>query len=247
MKTKLSASSPRKRGSRESSRTLDSHFHGNDKRKNGNDKKGIGSDKQRAGGITRKLKNLFPDAHCVLSYGNTWELLVAVQLSAQCTDKKVNEVVEKLFKKYTTLDDYVKAKPAEFEKDIFQTGFYRNKTKNILAAAKMVKEKFGGEVPKTMQEILTLPGVARKTANVILGNAYGVVEGIAVDTHVMRLSRLWGLTKEKDAVKIERDLMNLLPKEEWFSFTYGAIDYGRKYCTARVRDHSKCPLAKYEI
>lgn len=202
--------------------------------------------KEKANSIILELKKLFPDAHCVLHYSNPWELLVAVELSAQCTDKKVNEVVEKLFKKYKTLDDYVKAKPAEFEQDIFQTGFYRNKTKNILAAAKMVKDNFGGEVPRTMQEILALPGVARKTANVILGNAYGVVDGIAVDTHVMRLSRLWGLTKEDNPVKIERDLMALLPKEEWFTFTYGAIEYGRKYCTARVKDHSKCPLRKYE-
>lgn len=202
--------------------------------------------KEKANSIILELKKLFPDAHCVLHYSNPWELLVAVELSAQCTDKKVNEVVEKLFKKYKTLDDYVKAKPAEFERDIFQTGFYRNKTKNILAAAKMVKDNFGGEVPRTMQEILALPGVARKTANVILGNAYGVVDGIAVDTHVMRLSRLWGLTKEDNPVKIERDLMALLPKEEWFTFTYGAIEYGRKYCTARVKDHSKCPLRKYE-
>ncbi|MCI0542177.1 endonuclease III [bacterium] len=201
---------------------------------------------EKAKEIVRELKKLFPDAHCVLKYGNVWELLVAVQLSAQCTDKKVNEVVGKLFKKYRKLEDYVHADPKEFEKDIFQTGFYRNKTKNILAAAKMVKEKFGGEVPKTMEDILTLPGVARKTANVILGNAYGVVDGIAVDTHVMRLSRLWKLTKEKDPVKIERDLMILLPKEEWFNFTYCAIDYGRKYCTARVKDHSSCPLSRFE-
>ena len=196
--------------------------------------------------IVRELKELFPDAHCMLRYGNPWELLVAVELSAQCTDKKVNEVVVKLFSKYKTLDDYARAKPAQFERDIYQTGFYRNKTKNILAAAKIVKEKFGGEVPGTMREILTLPGVARKTANVILGNAYGVVEGIAVDTHVMRLSRLWGLTKEKNPVKIERDLMALLPREEWFDFTYRTIEYGRAYCTARVKDHNKCPLAKYE-
>lgn len=200
----------------------------------------------RVKGITRELKKLFPDARCALRYGNTWELLVAVQLSAQCTDKKVNEVTERLFQKYKTLDDYVNAKPAEFERDIYQTGFYRNKTKNILAAAKIASEKFSGVVPRTMQKILTLPGVARKTANVILGNAYGVVDGIAVDTHVIRLSRLWGLTKEKDPVKIERDLMAVLPKEEWFDFTYRTIEYGRKYCTARVKDHNKCPLAKWE-
>ena len=167
---------------------------------------------------------------------------MAVILSAQCTDKKVNEVTEKLFKKYKTLDDYVKASPEEFERDIKSTGFYRNKAKNILAAAKIIKEKFGGRVPRTMEEILTLPGVARKTANIVLGNAYGVVEGIAVDTHVRRLVRLWGLTKENNADKIERDLMQIIPKKEWFNFTYRTINYGRKYCPAKKHDHSKCPI-----
>lgn len=204
------------------------------------------NNKERAREILSKLKELFPDASMMLKYRNNWELLVAVELSAQCTDKKVNEVTEKLFKKYRTLSHYVNADPREFEKDIFQTGFYRNKTKNILAAAKMVKEKFGGKIPKTMEEILTIPGVARKTANVVLGNAYGVVEGIAVDTHVKRLARLWGLSREENPEKIEKDLMALLPKEEWFNFTYKTIEYGRKYCTARVKDHSHCPLSKYE-
>lgn len=202
--------------------------------------------KKQSEEILCKLKVLFPDAGMMLKYCNNWELLVAVELSAQCTDKKVNEVTEKLFKKYRTLSDYVNADPREFEKDIFQTGFYRNKTKNILAAAKMVKEKFGGKIPKTMEEILSIPGVARKTANVVLGNAYGVVEGMAVDTHVKRLARLWRLSKEENPEKIEKDLMALLPKEEWFNFTYKVIEYGRKYCTARVKDHSKCPLSKYE-
>lgn len=200
--------------------------------------------KQHAAKIVKKLKQLFPHAKIVLRYGNNWELLVAVQLSAQCTDKKVNEVTEKLFKKYRTLDDYVNADPREFERDIHSTGFYRNKTKNILAAAKMVKKEFGGKIPRTMHEILTLPGVARKSANVILGNAYGVVEGIAVDTHVKRLAKLLGLTTHDNPEKIEKDLMELLPKKEWFDFTYRLIDYGRKYCPARPHDHEKCPLSK---
>ncbi len=203
--------------------------------------------KKRALGVLRELKALFPDAGMMLTYRNNWELLAAVELSAQCTDKKVNEVTEKLFKKYGKLEDYVNADPREFEKDIFQTGFYKNKTKNILAAAKMVDEKFDGKIPKTMEEILTIPGVARKTANVVLGNAYGVVEGIAVDTHVKRLARLWGLSKEERPGKIEQDLMALLPKEEWFAFTYRAIEYGRKYCTARTKNHSGCPLGRYEM
>ncbi len=198
--------------------------------------------KKKATEIIKKLKKLFPRAKTSLNYGNNWELLVAVILSAQCTDKKVNEVTEKLFKKYKTLDDYVKASPEEFERDIKSTGFYRNKAKNILAAAKIIKEKFGGRVPRTMEEILTLPGVARKTANIVLGNAYGVVEGIAVDTHVRRLVRLWGLTKENNADKIERDLMQIIPKKEWFNFTYRTINYGRKYCPAKKHDHSKCPI-----
>lgn len=201
--------------------------------------------KKRAEIIVRELKKLFPRAGMMLQYSNDWELLVAVELSAQCTDKKVNEVTRDLFKKYRTLDDYVNANPKEFEKDIFSTGFYRNKTKNILAAAKMVKDEYGGVLPKTMGEMLRIPGVARKTANVVLGNAYGVVEGIAVDTHVRRLSRLLGLTREHDPNKIEQDLMEILPKKEWFRFTYRLIEYGRKYCPAMPRhDHDMCPLTK---
>lgn len=200
--------------------------------------------KKRAVKIIAALKKFFPKAEIALKFGNNWELLVAVELSAQCTDKKVNEVTEKLFKKYRTLDDYIRANPKEFERDIHSTGFYRNKTKNILAAAKMVKEKFGGKLPKTMEEMLEIPGVARKTANVVLGNAHGVVEGIAVDTHVKRLARVLGLTDHSDPVKIERDLMALIPKKEWFSFTYRLINYGRAYCVARPHDHAKCPLTK---
>lgn len=200
--------------------------------------------KKRAAKIVAALKKLFPRVSIALRYSNNWELLVAVILSAQCTDKKVNEVTERLFKKYRTLDKYTRAMPKEFERDIHSTGFYRAKTKNILAAAKMVKGKFGGKIPKTMEEILTIPGVARKTANVVLGNAYGVVEGIAVDTHVRRLSKLLGLTAHTDPVKIERDLMAILLKKEWFSFTYRMIEYGRKYCTARRHEHEKCPLTK---
>ena len=139
--------------------------------------------------IINILRKTYPKAKIVLNYENNWELLVSVILSAQCTDKKVNEVTTKLFKKYPALDDYVNANPTEFEQDIRQTGFYRNKSKNILAAAKLVKQKFGGKLPRTMAEMLTIPGVARKTANVVLGNAYGIVEGIAVDTHVLRLSQ----------------------------------------------------------
>jgi endonuclease-3 len=159
----------------------------------------------------------------------------------------VNEVTAKLFKKYPTLESYVRAKPKEFERDIYQTGFYRSKAKNILAAAKVVKEKFGGKVPRTMAEMVTIPGVGRKTANVVLGNAYGVVEGIAVDTHVLRLARVLGLSRHTDPVRVEQDLMALFPKKNWFPLTYLLIEYGRKYCPARRHDHAKCPLAKFHV
>jgi len=198
--------------------------------------------KEKARKILRSLKRVVPRAKMALVYSNNWELLVSVMLSAQCTDKKVNEVTQKLFKKYKTLSDYVNARSKEFEKDIYSTGFYRVKTKHILASAKIIKEQFAGMIPKTMVEMLTLPGVSRKTANVVLGNAYGVVEGIAVDTHVIRLSRLLGLSSEKDPKKIEQDLMRILPKKNWFAFTYYMIEYGRKFCPARKHDHTKCPV-----
>ncbi len=167
---------------------------------------------------------------------------MAVILSAQCTDKKVNEVTEKLFKRYRTLDDYVTANSREFENMIRPTGFYRAKTKNILASAKIIQEKFGGKVPQTMEEMLTLKGVARKTANVVLGNAYGVTEGIAVDTHVRRLSQRLGLSVSDNPEKIEQDLMQLVPKKDWFKFTYLLIDHGRAICTAKDPRCDLCPL-----
>jgi endonuclease-3 len=200
--------------------------------------------KKRAGLISEELKGLFPHAEIALNYGSHWELLVAVVLSAQCTDKKVNEVTSQLFKKYRTLEDYVAAGQAEFEQEIKSTGFYRNKAKNILASAKLVKEKYDGRVPQDMQALLSLPGVARKTANIIQGNAFGIVEGIAVDTHVRRLSIKLGLTDQKDPDKIERDLMQILPQDEWFDFTYRLIDYGRQICPARKHDCRNHPLTK---
>ncbi len=200
--------------------------------------------KKRAAALVSGLKELFPNAKITLNFSNNWELLVAVVLSAQCTDKKVNEVTGVLFEKYSTLEDYVNAKQKEFEKDIKSTGFYRNKTKNILASAKIVKEKYNGEIPDSMDELLNLPGVARKTANVVLGNAFGVVEGIAVDTHVKRLSKLHGLTNESNPDKIEQELMQILPRKEWFGFNHLLIEYGRTYCPARKHDHDNCPLTK---
>jgi endonuclease-3 len=203
----------------------------------------------RARKIFKKLKTLFPHAKIALTFSNDWELLVAVQLSAQCTDKKVNEITPPLFKKYRTLDDYVKAGSTAkgvhaFEQAIRQSGFYHAKARNILAAAKVVKEKFDGTLPRTMAEMITIPGVGRKSANVILGNAYGVVEGIAVDTHVTRLSHVLGLSREKTPEKIERDLMEIIPRKDWFAATYMLIDYGRAYCMARPHKHELCPLTK---
>lgn len=192
--------------------------------------------------IDAYLKQLFPQANMILRYSNNWELMVAVQLSAQCTDVRVNIITEKLFKKYKTLEDYCGANPQEFEQDIFQAGYYKNKTKNILSAAKMVRDEFGGKIPRTMQEILRIPGVARKTANVVLGNAYGVVEGIAVDTHVARFAHVYNLSSHTDRNKIEDDLKKLIPKNDWFLFTYRVIEYGRAYCKATKHDHEKCPL-----
>lgn len=197
--------------------------------------------------IIKILKKLFPNSKIALNYSNPWELFVAVVLSAQCTDKKVNEVTEKLFKKYKKLDDYVKADLIEFQKDIRSIGLYKNKAKNILSSAKIIKEKFNGQIPKKMEEILTLPGIGRKSANVILGNIYEIVDGIAVDTHVKRLSRLLGFTKNTNPDKIEKDLMEIFPKKYWFKITYWLIDYGRKYCPARPHDHKKCPLVKFYV
>jgi endonuclease-3 len=199
--------------------------------------------------IDRVLRKLFPDAHIALTFSNPWELLVAVQLSAQCTDKKVNEVTPALFKKYRKLDDYVRAgKTAagvrEFEKAIHACGFYRAKTRNILAAAKYIKEKYKGKLPRTMAEMVKVPGIGRKSANVILGNAYGVVEGIAIDTHMIRLSHVLGLSREKTPEKIEQDMMQIIPRKDWFISTYRLINYGRGYCPARPHKHEACPLTK---
>lgn len=194
--------------------------------------------------LDRALRKLFPNAAIELTYKSPWQLLVAVQLSAQCTDRTVNKITEKLFKKYKTLEDYVRAKPAEFAKDIKSSGFYRNKTKNILGAAKIIKKDFGGKVPKTIDELLSLPGVARKTATVVLSEAYGVVAGITVDTHVIRFVQRYDLSDYKDPVRIERDLMELLPKKEWPHFTHRVIHYGRYLAPARRYDTAKDPLIK---
>lgn len=200
--------------------------------------------KARAKKLAKKLETLYPNAKIALNFSTNWELLVAVELSAQCTDKMVNVVTKDLFKKYKKLDDYIHADPKEFAKDIHKSGFFNNKTRNILAAARLIREKFGGKIPKTMPEMLTIPGVARKTANVVLGNAYGIVTGIAVDTHIKRFTQRFDLSDHKDPVRIEKDLMEILPTEQWFIFTYRLINYGREICPARPHECANHPLTK---
>lgn len=199
----------------------------------------------RVRGMNRVLSTLYPEAVIALRYSNPWELLVAVQLSAQCTDARVNQVTDKLFEKYPTLADYCTAQSVEFERDIFSCGFYKNKTKNILAAAKKLRADFGGEVPRTLPELLTLPGVARKTANVVLSSLTdGDAAGIAVDTHVRRFALRFDLTDHTDPVRIERDLMEIMPKKHWWGFNHRLVHYGRDVCSARPHDCAEHPLTK---
>jgi endonuclease-3 len=200
--------------------------------------------RRRAKKALQALKKLFPRGETALRFSTTWELLVAVILSARCTDKKVNEVTEKLFRKYRSLDHYLRANRKEFEQEIKPTGYYREKANRILDAARIIEAQFGGQVPCTMEALLQIPGVGRKTANIILGAGYGVVEGIAVDTHVRRLAQVLGLTDETDPDKIEQDLMKLIPKSEWMEFSCRLIEYGRQYCPARPHDHPNCPLSR---
>lgn len=200
--------------------------------------------KQKTLEILKILKKLFPNPKTILNYTTPFELLVAVILSARNTDKKVNEVTTKLFKKYKTVKDYKNADLSELEKDLGQLGLFRQKAKFIKNTATIINDRHKGEIPKTMDELTSLPGVGRKTANIILGNLYGIVEGIAIDTHVTRLSKLFGLTKNKTPEKIEQDLMKILPKKEWFDFTNRMIDYGRAYCPAHCK-HANCPLRNH--
>lgn len=207
------------------------------------------SAEKKAREIIVRLKEEYPDAGIVLHFSNDWELLVAVVLSAQSTDKMVNQVTAKLFSKYRTVEDYASADLQEFEQDIRSTGFFRNKAKHIIAAAQKVLADYGGEVPKDMPGLLTLPGVARKTANVVLGNAapdaYATDPdaGIAVDTHVHRLSRRLGLAKSDDPVKIEKELMAIVPRDDWFKITYLLIEHGRAVCMAKRPRCGECLLA----
>ena len=192
--------------------------------------------------------NAHPQATTELNWGSTWELLVATILSAQCTDEKVNQVTADLFRKYKTIEDYARADPSVFEQDIHSIGLFRNKTKSIVGAARELLGQFGGEVPRTMEEMLRLPGVARKTASIVLGTAYGVEAGIAVDTHVSRLSLRMGLTAQQktkaiNTSKIERDLMQLIPQGTWTEFGHAMVLHGRRLCQAKKPNCEECPLA----
>jgi endonuclease-3 len=200
--------------------------------------------KERVRKIIRLLKRAYPDAKCSLNHSNAFELLIATILSAQCTDARVNIVTQDLFRKYRKPEDYLKVSPTELQQDIRTTGFFRNKTKSIQGTAKVLTEQYGGEVPATIEELLELPGVARKTANVVLGNAFGVSSGVVVDTHVTRLSRRLGLTDQKAAERIEQDLIAIVPKKDWVIFSHLLIAHGRKICKARNPQCAECVVEK---
>jgi endonuclease-3 len=196
----------------------------------------------RVKAILRLLDEMYPDATCALHHSSAWELLVATILSAQCTDKRVNEVAPGLFRKYPTMRDFANASQAELSQEIRSTGFFNNKAKSVIGAARRILSDFGGEVPREMEQLLTVPGAARKTANVVLGTAFGLAVGVVVDTHVQRISRRLDLTRESDPKKIERDLMKSIPKEKWILFAHQIIHFGRGICTARNPSCHECKL-----
>lgn len=200
--------------------------------------------KARTHKIIRLLKKAYPDAKCSLNHSNPFELLIATILSAQCTDARVNLVTQDLFRKYRKPEDYLKVSEKELQRDIRTTGFFRNKTKSIQGTAKVLTEQYGGKVPETIEELLELPGVARKTANVVLGNAFGINSGVVVDTHVTRLSHRLGLSAERTAEKIENDLIGLVPKKDWVIFSHLLIAHGRGICKARNPLCEQCVIEK---
>jgi endonuclease-3 len=201
-----------------------------------------GANPQRVAAILAKLDEAYPDANCALNHQNPFQLLIATILSAQCTDVRVNQVTETLFKKYPDPKAFAYARPSELEQDIRPTGFFRNKTKSVMGASKAILEKFHGEVPRTMDELLTLPGVARKTGNVVLGTAYGIPSGVVVDTHVQRIANRLDLTRNEDPKKIEQDLMQAIPKDRWIKFSHQIIWHGRRICQARKPKCMECNL-----
>jgi len=192
--------------------------------------------------ILKTLDEMYPDATCALIHRNPWELLVATILSAQCTDKRVNEVTPGLFRKYPTPRDFAAVRPEALANDIRSTGFFNNKAKSIVGAAKKIVDEFGGKVPRTLEELITVPGAARKTANVVLGTAYGIASGIVVDTHVQRIARRLDLTKQTDPVKVEQDLIKIIPRERWILFAHQIIYHGRALCIARKPKCAECKL-----
>jgi endonuclease III len=204
--------------------------------------KAAGTNPQRVSAILQKLDEAYPNVTCALEHHTPFQLLISTILSAQCTDERVNQVTKTLFVKYRTPKDFAYANPAELEQDIRPTGFFRNKTKSIIGAGKKIVEEFGGEVPRTMVELLTLPGVARKTANVVLGTAFGIAVGVVVDTHVIRLSNRLDFTRNNDPKKIEQDLMQVVPPEKWVLFSHQLIWHGRKVCQARKPRCAECNL-----
>jgi endonuclease-3 len=197
---------------------------------------------RRVAAILQKLEEAYPDATCELKHASPFQLLISTILSAQCTDVRVNQVTETLYKKYPNPQAFAYANPSELEQEIRPTGFFRNKTKSVIGASKEVVDKFGGEVPRTMEEILTLPGVARKTGNVVLGTAYGIASGVVVDTHVQRLSNRLELTKNQEPRKIEQDLMKVIPQDRWIKFSHQLIWHGRRVCVARKPKCAVCNL-----
>jgi endonuclease III len=204
----------------------------------------LGTDPRRVIAILAGLDEAYPDATCELKHKNAFQLLISTILSAQCTDVRVNQVTETLYKKYPKPEAFAYATPSELEQEIRPTGFFRNKTKSIMGASKAVVEQFGGQVPRTMEQILTLPGVARKTANVVLGTAYGIAKGVVVDTHVMRLSRRLDLSRKTEPTKIELDLMAAIPENKWIAFAHQLIWHGRRVCVARKPRCVDCNLEK---
>jgi endonuclease-3 len=198
--------------------------------------------KARLKTILATLDRMYPQAACALYHSNAWELLVATILSAQCTDKRVNAVTPGLFRKYPSIQDFANANQEELAQDIRSTGFFNNKSKSVIGAARKILADFKGEVPRTIEELLTVPGAARKTANVVLGTAFGIASGIVVDTHVQRISRRLDLTKETDPVKIEQDLVKIIPKEKWILFSHQIILHGRALCVARNPKCAECGL-----
>ena len=198
--------------------------------------------KARLDRILAELDTLYPNATCALRHENAWQLLVATILSAQCTDKRVNEVTPGLFARYPTIEDFANVSQEELANDIRSTGFFNNKAKSVIGAARAVLGKHGGEVPRNIEELLEVPGVARKTANVVLGTAFGIASGVVVDTHVQRISRRLDLTQEVDPVKIERDLQKSLPSGHWILFSHQVIHFGRNICVARTPKCHECPL-----